>query len=73
MNFQVTKTAPTVYLDQSGNAINGFRVTIYMPAFDETHMLNVASLDPSSVKDAGDKLYTQRKALADLSAPSEEG
>jgi hypothetical protein len=69
MNYQIVRTAPTVYLDETGNAINGYKVTIYFPEFDETHFLNVASLDPSVVSAAAEKLYGQRKALSELSNP----
>lgn len=65
-NYEIKKTAPTVYLDSTGNAINGFQVTVYFPEFDETQFLQVPSLDPKVVKEAVDKLYTDRVALNDL-------
>lgn len=70
-DYTIQRTAPTVYLDQSGSAVNGFRVTVYLPEFDETHFLQVASLDPKVVKVAADKLVTQRKALLALSEGEE--
>ena len=64
--FQIQKTAPTVYLDRTGNAINGFKVTVYLPDVDETHFVNVESLDANVVKVAAEKLSNQRNALAAL-------
>ena len=67
-NYTIQRTAPTVYLDQTGSAINGFKVTVHLQDVDETHFLNVSSLDPATVKAAADKLDAQRKALSELGA-----
>jgi hypothetical protein len=66
MEFQILRTAPTVYLDQTGAAINGFKVTLYIPSVDETHFLNVPTLDSTAVKKAAEALVKQRIALNDL-------
>lgn len=65
-NYEVKKVAPTVYLDTVGNAVNGFKVTVYLPEFDETQFINVASTDPKLVSQAAGKLVADRRAMADL-------
>jgi len=69
-DFRVQRTAPTVYLDGTGNAVNGFQVQVYLPEFDETHLINVKSLDPAVVRPVAEKLYSDRKALASIGEPS---
>jgi len=72
MPFQIIRTAPTVYLDQTGSAINGFKVTVYLPDFDETHFINVEALNPDLVKSAAMELYNNRVSLAALGELKEE-
>ena len=71
MPYVIQRTAPTVYLDQTGAAVNGFKVTVYLSQFDETHFINVPSLDPAVVTAEADKLEKNRAALAALSQPQE--
>ena len=70
--FTIQRTQPAVYLDNAGNAVNGFKVTVYYPEFDETQFIEVPTLDPATVNAEATKLYEQRKALADLGAPQVE-
>lgn len=67
-NYEIKKTGPTVYLDETDNAVNGFKLTVYLPEHDETHFINVSSLDVGVVKAACEKLAADRHALADLGA-----
>jgi len=64
--YEVKKVSPHVYLDQVDNAVQGFKVTLYLPAYDETHFLSVPSTDPEVVKIAAEKLIADREALASL-------
>lgn len=64
--FTITRTIPTVYLDKAGKAVNGYQVTFDLYEFDETHDLDVPSLDPTTVQAAIDKFIIQRRALAKL-------
>lgn len=64
--FSVTGTVPTVYLDRSGNAIQGYKVYFYIAEFDETHTVQLPSLDPKQVENALTKVYNDRVALAKI-------
>lgn len=65
-DYVVERVQPTVYLDKSGNPVNGFVVFVAFPEFDETFTVNVPSIDPKTVKAAVEALLTQRRALAEL-------
>lgn len=67
LKYEIKKTEPTVYLDEVGNAITGFKITVYLPRFDETQFLTVPNLKAETVKAAADDLYNNRVALSDLS------
>ena len=64
--YEIKKVSPHVYLDQVDNAVQGFKVTLYLPAYDETHFLSVPSTDPEVVKTAAEKLISDRENLASL-------
>ena len=70
MEYTIDKTAPTIYLDPTGNAIQGYRVTVTLIEFNETHYVQVPDLGPATVKAKVEKLLSDRKALATLSEPS---
>jgi hypothetical protein len=64
--YMITNTAPAIYLDKGGKAINGFTVYVLLIDFDELHNVNVPSLAEKDVKPAVETLLAQRKALAKL-------
>ena len=64
--YTVQSTAPSIYLDKSGKAVQGFIVYVYFPDFDELHQIQVPSLNPAVVKAAAESLLKDRKALANL-------
>jgi len=66
--YQVTRTQPTVYLDEGGKPVRGFLVTVRFTEFKEIHEIHVDSLNPSTVKAAIETLLAERQALADLGA-----
>ena len=64
--YIIQNTAPSLYLDRAGKAVNGFTVYVLFTEFDELHNLNVASLAENVVKPEVEKLLAQREALAKL-------
>ena len=70
--YIVQRTAPTVYLSPTGQAVNGFQVTLYVPEFDETHFLTVPDLKAATVKSAADELVHQRELLENLGEETAE-
>ena len=64
--YIIEHTQPTVYTDHKGSAVSGFSVQVTFPEFDETHTLNVPTLEASTVKAAVEKLLEQRRAIAEL-------
>ncbi len=65
----VQRVQNNVYLDNSGQAVNGFLLYIYLSAYDETLTVNVPNMNESTVKAAVDKITKQRDALAKFSTP----
>ena len=64
--YEIKKVAPHVYLDGVDNAVQGFKITLYLPEFDETQFLNVPNTNPSTVKAAADQLYADRVEMSAL-------
>jgi hypothetical protein len=67
---KVQRVQNTVYLDNSGQAINGYILYVYLPEYDETLTLNVPNMGESTVKSAVDVLVKQRDALAKFTLPA---
>jgi hypothetical protein len=68
--FTVINALPTVYTDAGGSPVQGFKVRFSLDDYSEIHYVNVASLDPKTVKAAITTLANQRAALADLGTAS---
>ena len=64
--YHIDRTAPTVYLDARGNAVQGFLVLVHLLDYDELHEVRVPSLSEATVKKALDDLVKQRDKLAGL-------
>ena len=64
--FIIERTQPTIYQDNRGKVIEGFRVDVLFPEFNEGHSLNVATMDPEKVKVAVLDLLTKRRKIAEL-------
>ncbi len=60
----VTRVQNAVYLDNSGQAVNGFLLYVYFPAYDETLTVNVPNMGEATVKAAVAQLSKQRDAVA---------
>jgi hypothetical protein len=69
-DYVITRTMPTIYVDRSGNPVHGYTVYFDLPEFDETHYLNVPSLDEAVVRSAIERLLDQRRKLAQVSGVS---
>jgi hypothetical protein len=69
-DYIITRTVPTVYVDRSGNPVHGYVVYFDLPEFDETHYLEVPSLDETIVKNAIERLLDQRRKLAQVGGAS---
>jgi len=64
--FLIERTAPTVYLDARGNAVQGFLVLVHLTDYDELHEVRVPNLTPATVEKEINKLLANRDALANL-------
>jgi len=64
--FVIVLRQPTTYLDKGGEAISGYRIRFDVPAFDEIHEVQVASLDPKIVKAAINEVVDQIEATNKL-------
>jgi len=69
-DYVITRTMPTIYVDRSGNPVRGYTVYFDLPEFDETHYLNVPSLDEAVVKNVIEHLLDQRRKLAQVGGAS---
>jgi hypothetical protein len=69
-DYIITRTVPTVYVDRSGNPVHGYVVYFDLPEFDETHYIEVASLDETIVKNGIERILDQRRKLAQMSGVS---
>jgi len=65
-NYTVTKTTPWTYLNEQGQPIKGYKVTIYIQKFKEEHDIYAPSLEPNTVKAAIEKLVSDREAVSKL-------
>lgn len=67
---QILRVQNTVYLDNSGQAVNGFLLYVFLPEYDETLTVNVPNMADSTVKKAVKGLVDSRDALAKFSLPA---
>ena len=67
--YSIERTAPTVYLNESGQAVQGFLVFVRLDDYDELHEVRVPNLTPKTVEAAVNKLVASRDALANLGKP----
>ena len=65
-DYIIEHTQPTVYTDNKGSAVSGFRIDVTFPEFDETLILDVPTLEKAAVKASIEKLLEQRRAIAEL-------
>jgi|WetSurMetagenome_2_1015567.scaffolds.fasta_scaffold729046_2 hypothetical protein len=64
--YKVDTTNKTTYLNNQGQAVEGYRVYFTMLDYDEGSNVLVSSLDPKVVQPAIDAVIKQRDALAAL-------
>jgi hypothetical protein len=65
-DYVVQGTRPDVVVNKQGVPTRGVTVTVWLPAYDETHEVFVESMDTAKVKTAIEKLVNNRNALAKL-------
>ena len=66
MLYTVTNQQPTVYLDNAGAPVQGFRVDFTLTEFDEGGSINVPKLDEKLIDVRIKELLSQRQKLAKL-------
>jgi hypothetical protein len=64
--YRILRTSPSTYQAKNGRPVSGFQVEVFLPEFDEEHIVNAPSLDPEIIKPEIEKLIEQRKQLASL-------
>lgn len=65
--YSITRTEPTVFIDPKTNkAVNGYNVYFNIAAYNESHQIQVTSLDKKTVADAINAVVSQRNDLATL-------
>lgn len=64
--FRIVSTQNTLYIDNGGRPVTGYLVRVELNGFNETHDINVPSLEPAVVQQAVERLLEQREALSKL-------
>ncbi len=64
--YTVTNSQPTVYLDNAGAPVQGFRVDFTLTEFDEGHSINVPKLDEKLIDARIRETLVSRQKLAKL-------
>lgn len=64
--FRIVNAQNTLYIDNGGRPVNGYQIRVELNGFNETHEINVPSLEPEVVRQAVERLLAQREALANL-------
>lgn len=64
--YTILQTIPTTYLAAGGRVVNGWVVHVNLTKWNEVHILQVPSLDPTQVDKEISDLYTKREALDKL-------
>lgn len=62
--IRVVATQPYTYLDEIGQAVNGYKIVFEMIPFAEQHILYAKSLNPAVVNPLMQKMLAERKLLA---------
>jgi hypothetical protein len=65
-DYKVVSTQQYAYQDQTQRLVQGYRVYVFFPAFNETHFVLVPTLAPEGIKAQVDQLLKDRKNLATL-------
>lgn len=67
---KVQRVQNNVYLDNSGQAVNGFLLYVYLPEYDETLTVNVPNMGEATIKAAVKSLVDNRDAVAKFTLPA---
>lgn len=63
-DHRVISTQPYTYLDETGAVVDGYRVFFNITEFDETHFVNVPTLNPVLVQKAIKAVIEDRNTIA---------
>ncbi len=64
--FKISTTRTKSYINEAGQVVNGFEVTFRLLTFNETHTINVPSLNQTVVENAIKAIVADRKNLSTL-------
>lgn len=62
----IVRSQPTVYINETGQPVNGFLVTVKFNNYNETHEIRVPNMDVNTIKPVIAKLLDDRDSLAEL-------
>lgn len=63
-DYRVISTQPYTYLDETNNVVDGYRVFFNIVEFNETHFINVPTLNPSTIQNGIKALIADRKTIS---------
>lgn len=63
-DYTVISTQPYTYLDETSAVVDGHRVFFNITEFNETHFVNVPTLNPATVQAAISALVADRKSIS---------
>lgn len=64
--YKIQRVTDHTYINSAGEVVEGKRVRVFLPGYDETHHINVPSLDQNLVQREADDLLAARVALDEL-------
>lgn len=63
-DYRVISTQPYTYLDETNNVVDGYRVFFNIVEFNETHFINVPTLNPVAIQNGIKALIADRKTIS---------
>ena len=64
--FQVLNVRNAVYMSKGGKVVQGYELTVYLPAFDEEFTIQAADNNPATIDKAIRDFITKRKSIGEL-------
>ena len=64
--YEITKTAPQMYIDEAGQVVQGYRIHYRNVEFNEADFVDVPNKAETTVKFAIEKEVTDRKKISML-------
>ena len=63
-DYRVISTQPYSYLDETNNVVDGYRVYFNITEFDESHFVNVPTLNPVTIQKEIQAVVKDRKSIS---------